>query len=90
MEKELVSELAAQPEEGKKKTPLSKEKKRHKQQKEKKKPNKKIQQTTTTTTRETKYERQPKTQVSLHKVKLLRTNNKTYTSFFTKQCQIIL
>jgi hypothetical protein len=41
MEKELVSELAAQPEEGKKKTPLSKEKKRHKQQKEKKNPIKK-------------------------------------------------
>jgi hypothetical protein len=89
MEKQLVSELAAQPEEGKQK-PHYQRKKKDKSNRKKKKPNKKIQQTTTTTTRETKYERQPKTQVSLHKVKLLRTNNKTYTSFFTKQCQIIL
>jgi len=39
MEKELVSELADQPEEGEKKPPTIKEKKRHKQQKERKKPN---------------------------------------------------
>jgi hypothetical protein len=71
----------------KKKTPTIKEKKRHKQQKEKN-PNNQKQKNKQTTTRETKCERQPKTtQVSLHKVKLLRTNNKTYTSFFTKQCQ---
>ncbi len=41
MEKELVSELAAQPKEGKKKKPTIKEKKRHKQQKEKKPNNQK-------------------------------------------------
>jgi hypothetical protein len=89
MEKELVSELAAQPKEGKKKPPTIKEKKDISNRKKKNpitKNKKNKQTTTTTTTTKAKCERQPKTtQVSLHKVKLVRTNNKTYTRFFTKQ-----
>jgi len=77
----------------KKKPPTIKEKKRHKPQKEKINPitkNKKNKQTTTTT-RETKCERQPKTtQVSLHKVKLLRANNKNLHKFLHKTMSIIL
>ncbi len=73
----------------KKKNPLSKKKKDISNRKKKNpitKNKKNKQTTTTTTTREAKCERQPKTtQVSLHKVKLVRTNNKTYTRFFTKQ-----